>query len=405
MKFHNAAIAVHHCWTSPFVRWQGALADVSSLDLASVVTRQALERRGLGEADLDGVVVGLTIPQSNSFYAAPWLASRVGLPGLSGPHLAQACATSVACVAAAAQQVDGGQGAQLVITTDRTSNGPLMVFPRSNGMGGSPMTENWVLQSFAADPNTGHAMVATAENVARAGKMSRAALDELTLLRWSQYQSALADDRAAQRRYFEPIVLPRGKGKSQVIEADEGIHAYSAESLASLKPVSEGGVVTFGGQTHPADGCAGAVVGTLEQARAWARDGGSSGNRGGSTAVASLLASATARAEKAHMPMAATTAAQRALHEAGLDIADVKYVVSHNPFAVNDLWFMQQTGFAAERMNPLGCSLIYGHPQGPTGLRGIAELMQALAASGGGVGLFTGCAAGDTGAALVLRVD
>ena len=400
MKFYNTAIAVNHCWSSPFVRWQGSLADVSSMDVASSVTRQALERRGVVEADLDGLVVGLTIPQSNSFYAAPWLASRVGLPGLTGPHIAQACATSVACLAAAAQQIEcGGGRSQLVVATDRTSNGPLMVFPRSGGMGGSPYTENWVLQSFAADPNTGQAMVATAENVARDGAMSRAELDELTLLRWEQYQQALAGDRAAQRRYFEPIALSRGKGRALVIEADEGVHAYSGESLASLKPVQEGGVVTFGSQTHPADGCAGAVVSPLEQACAQAQ------RAGGSGAVAQLLSVATARAEKAQMPKAATSAAQLALAEAGLTVADVKYVVTHNPFAVNDVWFVRQTGFDVRRMNPLGCSLIYGHPQGPTGLRGIAELMQALEAAGGGVGLFTGCAAGDTGAALVLRVD
>jgi acetyl-CoA C-acetyltransferase len=32
-------------------------------------------------------------------------------------------------------------------------------------------------------------------------------------------------------------------------------------------------------------------------------------------------------------------------------------------------------------------------------------LIHTLRKLGGGVGLFTGCAAGDTGAALVLRVD
>jgi acetyl-CoA C-acetyltransferase len=56
-------------------------------------------------------------------------------------------------------------------------------------------------------------------------------------------------------------------------------------------------------------------------------------------------------------------------------------------------------------MNPFGCSLVYGHPQAPTGMRGIVELVEALRRQGGGVGVFTGCAAGDTGAALVLRVD
>ena len=68
-------------------------------------------------------------------------------------------------------------------------------------------------------------------------------------------------------------------------------------------------------------------------------------------------------------------------------------------------WFARETGYPLERMNEYGSSLIYGHPQGPTGLRAIAELIEALRRRGGGVGLFTGCAAGDTGAALVLRVD
>ncbi|MCP4251302.1 MAG: thiolase family protein, partial [bacterium] len=42
--------------------------------------------------------------------------------------------------------------------------------------------------------------------------------------------------------------------------------------------------------------------------------------------------------------------------------------------------------------------------QGPTGLRGIIELIEELAAKGGGNGLFTGCAAGDTAMAVVVSV-
>jgi len=48
--------------------------------------------------------------------------------------------------------------------------------------------------------------------------------------------------------------------------------------------------------------------------------------------------------------------------------------------------------------------LVWGHPQGPTGLRGVIELIEELVMRGGGTGLFTGCAAGDTGLAVVLKV-
>jgi acetyl-CoA acetyltransferase len=105
------------------------------------------------------------------------------------------------------------------------------------------------------------------------------------------------------------------------------------------------------------------------------------------------------------MPKAPVPAARAALGDAGLDFRDVDLIKTHNPFAVNDLWFAAETGIDAETLNPYGCSLIYGHPQGPTGARGIIELIHALAQRGGGRGLFTGCAAGDTGAAVVVEVD
>ena len=58
-----------------------------------------------------------------------------------------------------------------------------------------------------------------------------------------------------------------------------------------------------------------------------------------------------------------------------------------------------------EAMNHYGSSLIFGHPQGPTGMRLIIELIEELAMVGGGYGLFTGCAAGDTAMAWIVKVE
>ncbi|MDN5862707.1 MAG: hypothetical protein L0H19_04580, partial [Salinisphaera sp.] len=124
----------------------------------------------------------------------------------------------------------------------------------------------------------------------------------------------------------------------------------------------------------------------------------------GGEGVVRIIATGFGRAPTAQMPKAPVLAADRALANAGLDYADMKLINSHNPFAVNDLWFESQTGYPLEKTNTYGSSLIYGHPQGPTGLRSIAELIEALRLEGGGYGLFTGCAAGDTGAAVVLEV-
>ena len=65
---------------------------------------------------------------------------------------------------------------------------------------------------------------------------------------------------------------------------------------------------------------------------------------------------------------------------------------------------MREIGMDLSEMNRYGCSLVWGHPQSPTGMRGVIELIEELAILGVGYGLFTGCAAGDCAAAMVLKV-
>jgi acetyl-CoA acetyltransferase family protein len=394
LRFTEAYIPVGGAWSSPFCRWQGALSGVSSLELAVDVTRRALAERSVAAADLTEVILGWTVPQPEGFYGAPTLAARIGAPGISGPMVAQACATSAASVGLAASNVQvGGAGLTLVVLTDRTSNGPHVVWPSPGSPGGAPHSEDWVLESFRRDPWAEEAMVATAEAVAREGGFTREQIDEVTVLRHEQYTHALEDGRAFQRRYMVAAQLPGRIPKA--VDEDAGVHPTTREGLRALKPVIEGGLITFGSQTHPADGVAGVIVTTRERARRVGRDG----------AVAQLLASGSARVEKARMPKAPVPAARRAMSDAGIRFEQLDAVTTHNPFAVNDLWLSKETGIPLERMNPFGCSLVYGHPQAPTGARALAELIEALAGRGGGTGLFTGCAAGDTGAALVVKVD
>ncbi len=391
MRFENAVIPLSAAWSSPFVRWQGATADLNSLDLAHQVAARALQERGV-DWPVTELILGLTIPQHESFYGAPTLAARLGFANVSGPMIAQACATWVAAIHAAAATPD--DGARLVITTDRTSNGPHLVYPRSSGPGGTPASEDWVLHSFERDPVTGDSMLVTAEQVAGEGGFTKAQLDAITVRRYEQYEEALADDRAFQRRWMVPITIKAGRNTVEV-DHDQGIRPVTTEGLEALAPVQPDGVVSYGTQTHPADGTAGLIVTTAEQARELGVDG----------PFARIVASGFARVEPGAMPKAPVPAARAALHDAGLDDIDaVDIIKTHNPFAVNDLWFAAQTGLDADQLNPYGCSLIYGHPQAPTGARGIVELIHALAERGGGRGLFTGCAAGDSGAALVVEV-
>ena len=385
-------------WSTPFARWQGAFAHLHSLRFAAWTATRALARRGIDGAALDAGVLGFTVPQRGSFYGLPFVAGLAGMPHLAGPTIMQACATSARALAHAADEVACGQSAAtLVIAADRVSNGPQLSYPAPHAAGGAPDQEHWVLDNFARDPFAGAAMIDTAETVARKYGVTREEQDAITLQRQAQYAAAFAGDRAFQRRYMDlPFEVPDARfGKiAATVAGDEGIHPPDETKLRALKPVRDGGTVTFAGQTHPADGNAGLIVATRDGARALAREG----------VEVAILGWGQARVAPAHMPEAPVPATARALDAARIGIGAVDAVTSHNPFAVNDAVFSRATGFPLDRMNAYGCSLIWGHPQGPTGLRAIIELIETLAVRGGGVGLFQGCAAGDSAMAVVIRV-
>ena len=181
-----------------------------------------------------------------------------------------------------------------------------------------------------------------------------------------------------------------------MVEEDEGITPSTKEGLARLKPITPGGILSFGTQTHPADGNAGVIVTTKEKADQISSD----------TAVTiQIISYGYARVQKAHMPAAPVPATRMALQKANLSIDDISVIKTHNPFTVNDLYFAKEMGVDARKMNNYGSSMIFGHPQGPTATRLIIEGVEETIMKGGGYFLWTGCAAGDCGAALIIKVS
>ncbi len=395
----NAFIPYGAYWCTPFARWQGAFAHLHPLEFGAWVAKQELAKRKIDPSILDWGVLGTTVPSRSSFYGLPWVTGLVGAPQVSGPTVNQACATSVQILQMAAREVSGGDAkVALAISADKCSNGPHLYFPAPGGPGGTGEHEDWVLDNFSNDPLGHHAMVDTAENVARKYGISREEQHAVALMRYAQYAEACANDHAFHRRYMSlPFAVPdvRLRKTQSTLAGDEGIHSTTREGLATLKPVREGGSVTFGAQTHPADGSAATIVTTRDRARELAADAG---------IEIEIRGFGLSRTALAHMPEAPVGAARRALQAAGIGIAQIDCVKSHNPFTVNDICFARETGYDIARMNNYGCSLVWGHPQGPTGLRAIIELIEELVIRGGGVGLFHGCAAGDSAMAAVVQV-
>lgn len=392
--FKNAYIPYGGYYSSPFCKWQGSLQNENSIKLASDQAKKFFESRDYDQSIIDFLYLGQTIIQQGSFFGASWAANEMGLriPGMFVQH---ACATSTNTIYNAALSVEaGGMETTYCMLTDRISNGPHIIWPNPQGPGAEVLAENVNMDNINRDPSTGFGMGITAENVAKEFGFTKEQADELTLMRYEQYADALANDRAFQKRYMIPIELKKRK-KTIVIEGDEGVTSTTKEGLERLRPVQEGGIHTFGSQTHPADGNVGMIVTTKEKALELGTD----------KIPVQIVSYGYNRTErKAFMPAAPAGAARMAMAKAGITADDLVAIKNHAPFIANDLHLAMELGVKQSKINNYGTSLVFGHPQGPTVGRLLVEGIEEAAIKGGGYVLACGCAAGDQAAAIIVKV-
>lgn len=388
-------------YSTPFCRWQGSLANENSIVLAGDTSKRWLAQKEWDPGIFDYLVLGITISQHHQFYAGTWASALMGAGQIPAVTISQACTTSTTCIYQAAVGIETGlYNNCYTLMTDRCSNGPHTVWPNPKGPGGEVISENWLMDNFNSDPNVGLRMIETAENVAKEAGITKEQCDELTLRRYEQYLEALAADRVFQRRYMFSPEIKISRKKTKLVEVDEGVSPSTKEGLAALKPVIPGGVLSFGSQTFPADGNCALVVTSEGKAKELSAD---------PSIPIQVISYGFFRAKPGYMASAPAPAAKMALERAGLKIEDMKVIKTHNPFIVNDLYLAQRLGIdamgtEAQGFNNYGCSMIYGHPQGPTAGRNIIEGLEEAAMKGGGYFLWAGCAAGDTGGAIIFKI-
>jgi acetyl-CoA acetyltransferase family protein len=385
-------------YTTPFCRWQGTMMNENAIELGAKTAQRWIKKNNIDPTIFDYMYFGITVAQHHLFYSHTWAAALLvdGQKDLPALMVHQACTTSTTCVHLAAVNIEvGTYNTAFALMADRCSNGPHTIWANPLGPGGEVESENWMMDNFNRDPVAGLKMIQTAENVAKEIGTTREECDAVTLRRYEQYQDALKNDRAFQKRYMFPAEVRVSKKKTVFVEQDEGVTPTSAEGLARLRPVEPEGTHTFGAQTFPADGNCGIIVTTRDKAKELSAD---------PKIEIQIVSYGFARAKKGYMAAAPVPAAEMALRNAGITVKDLKAVKTHQPFAVNDINMAVKMGMDVNWMNNYGNSLIYGHPQGPTAGRIIIELLEEVVMLGGGYALWAGCAAGDTAAAMVFKI-
>jgi len=391
--FPEARIPYGTWGSSYFPAWQSsALAEVNIGQFAGEAMARILSLRKVPHSELEYLVLGSTVPWHWKFWTAPLVASCLGRR-IPGYHVEQACATGLQAVLLGGAEVQSGSKQVVgVLTFDRTSDSPVGVFPeRRAHQRTQAIADVW--DNFGFDPATGKAMIAAAGLTARKYRVERAEVDDVALVRHRQYFEA--KESGFLDRVLVPLDVLNVQGRPLGrIDADLGVRKVTLSALQAQRDLDT--CVTGGTQTHASDGMACLLVTTREKARALSPR---------PEIDIQLVAKAEARTEPSLMPEAPALAVQELLKRSGLTMGDMAVVKNHNPFAVNDAVFTRVTGYDWRKMNNTGCSLVWGHPQGPTLTRALIEGLEEAVDRGGGHVLVFGCAAGDVGIAAVFQVS
>jgi acetyl-CoA acetyltransferase len=387
-----------------FPAWHtSALAEVDIARFSAETMPYILSKRGISMEQLDYLISGSTIPWLYKFWGSPYLSHSFGkrLPGF---HLEQACATGLQLVIKASAQVQSGSNQAVgVLAFDKTSNSPAGVFPNQGTYRRTEVISD-IWDNFGYDPSTGQSgfsqakgetsMIACAGRSARKYKLDIKEVNDLSFCRYQQYYDAKNRGFLKKILFDLKILDLRGKVVG-VVDDDFGIRKYdNIEQFRSERQLDH--CVTAGGQTHASDGMFTIIVASKEKARELSLN---------PDIQIQLIASQEYRTEPGYMPDAPSFAVLKLLDRVGLSMNDITAVYDHNPFAVNDLIFSKLLNYDWRKMNDTGCPMVYGHPQGPTLVRVLAEALELTVSKGGGYVLIFGCAAGDVGISALFKVS
>jgi acetyl-CoA C-acetyltransferase len=409
----------------PFVRGNGAYAQVGNQEMLTAALRAMVERYGLQGQRLDDVAAGAVMKHSSQWNLTRESVLGSGLaaetPGLD---LQRACGTSLEAAILLGNKIALGQIDCAIAAGVDTVSDPPVVFPRSfqqlllrsyrgktfgeraaPWFGLRPKNLRPVLPGIA-EPRTGLSMGESTELMVKTWGITRAEQDQLAL---ESHQKAKA--AYASGFYKELVRDYLGVSQDNNIRGDT-----SLDKLAKLKPVfdlSGGGTLTAGNSTPMTDGASAVLLAS----EAWARER--------DLPVLAYLSYGKVAAvdyidKKEGLLMAPAYAVPRMLHDANLALQDFDFYEIHEAFAGqvlctlkawNDPVFCRDKlrlpgvlgSIDRSKLNVKGGSLAIGHPFAATGTRIVATLAKILDEHQAKRGLISICTAGGMGVTAILE--
>ena len=379
---------------TPVGDFNGALKDLTSVELGSIVISEAIKRAGVSKDAIDEVIMGNVLPTGLGQNPARQAMIKASMPMDTGATTVnKVCGSGLKSVMLAAQAIACGD-ADIVVAggMESMNQAPYYLEKARFGyrMGNAPLVDGMIhdgIWDVVSDFHMGYA----AEIVAEKYGISRQDMDRFSLMSCKRTLESI------KQGFFKdeivPVSVPQRKSDPKIIDTDETPGAVTMEYLSKLRPAfKKAGTVTAGNASKISDGAAALVIMEKELAL-----------KKGLEPLAAIGAQATAGMQLKDVLMTPIKSIPRALKKAGLTIQDIDLHEINEAFAVSTVAISRTLDIPFERLNVHGGAIALGHPIGASGARVLVTLLHAMKRKNVRRGMASLCLGGAEAVSLIVE--
>jgi acetyl-CoA C-acetyltransferase len=379
---------------TPIGSFLGSLSSMTAPQLGSAAIHCALERAGIGGAEVEQVIFGNVLQAGIGQAPGRQAALAAGIPNtVPCVTLHKVCGSGMRAVMDAANGIRAGEYELAVAGgMESMSNAPYLLPKARTGyrMGTGTLVDSMVHDGLW-DPYKDIHMGNCAEMCVAKYGFTREAQDAFAVESYRRAQEATNSGKFKDE--VIPVMVPQKKGDPKKVETDEEPFSAPLDKIKTLKPAfQKDGSVTAANSSKINDGAAALVVCSAARARAL-----------GKRPLARIVGYAGAAQAPEWFTTAPIAAMEKLFAKTGTETKDMDLFEINEAFAAVAMAAIEDLQLDPGKVNIHGGAVALGHPIGASGARILTTLIHALRQEKKSRGMASICIGGGEATAMIVE--